>query len=101
MTDIRRGVDRDTEAATVTVAGHVRCTGDGEGYVLLDLHNGRYHSLDGVSARIWSGLLAGETPAQTTTAISELCNVPVERVGRDVTSFINSLRAKGLVTIDG
>lgn len=90
----------DVLASKVSVAEHVRCTGDGEGYVLLDLHQGLYHSLDGVSARIWSGLLAGATPRQTASDIAELCNVPFERVGRDVTKFIESLHAKGLVKID-
>lgn len=90
----------DLLAARVSVGGHVRCTGDGEGYVLLDLEKGLYLSLDGVSARIWSGLLAGVSPQQTAIEISELCNVPVERVERDVSRFIQSLHAKGLVTID-
>lgn len=93
-------VPRDLLAARVAVGRHVRCTGDGEGYVLLDLEKGLYLSLDGVSARIWSGLLAGASPRQTAIEISELCNVSFERVGRDVSRFILSLQAKGLVTID-
>ena len=91
---------KDWLAARVAVARHVRFTGDGEGYVLLDLEKGLYLSLDGVAARIWSGLVAGATPRQTATEISELCNVPFERVGPDVSRFIESLHAKGLVTID-
>ena len=98
---MRHAVVTDVLASRVTVAGHVRCTGDGEGYVLLDLEKGLYHSIDGVSAVIWAGLLAGATPRQTASEISQLCNVPFDRVGRDVTRFIQSLHAKGLVTIDG
>ncbi len=101
LPEVTKAVHTDVLGSRVRVAGHVRCTGDGEGYVLLDLHKGLYHSLDGVSARIWSGLLAGATPRQTATELAELCNVPLERVGRDVTRFIESLHAKGLVTIDG
>jgi len=95
-----KAVEADLLAARVTVASHVRCTGDGEGYVLLDLERGLYHSIDGVSAVIWTGLLAGVPPRQTATEISQLCNVPFERVGRDASRFIQSLHAKGLVTID-
>lgn len=91
----------DLLASKVTIRDHVRCTGDGEGYVLLDLEKGTYHSLDGISAVIWSGLFAGIPPRQTASEIAELCNVPFDRVSRDVTRFIESLHAKGLVTIDG
>lgn len=91
----------DVLQARVSVAAHVRSTGDGYGYVLLDLEKGLYHSLDGVSARIWSGLVAGTSATQTASELSELCNVPVERVGYDVARFIESLHVKGLVTIDG
>lgn len=98
---MHNGVVTDVMASRVSIAGHVRWMGDGEGYVLLDLDKGLYHSIDGVSARIWSGLLAGESPRQTATEISELCNVPFDRVGRDVARFIQSLQGKGLVMIDG
>ena len=90
----------DLLAARVTIAGHVRCTGDGEGYVLLDLERGVYLSLDGVSARIWSGLLSGVSPRQIATEISGLCAVPFERVAGDMSRFLQSLHAKGLVTFD-
>ena len=89
----------DVLTSRVTIREHVRCTGDGEGYVLLDLEKGLYHSLDGVSAVVWTGLLAGVSPGRTATEISKLCNVPFDRVGRDVTRFIQSLHAKGLVII--
>jgi hypothetical protein len=92
-------VQPDLLIKAVSVSSHVRCTGDGDGFVLLDLDKGLYHSIDGVSARIWSGLLAGASPKQTATEIAQLCNVPVDRVGRDVVRFIQSLHAKGLVTI--
>lgn len=91
---------RDAPDMRIKIAAHVRSTGDGDGYVLLDLDKGLYHSIDGVSARIWSGLLAGDAPARISGEISELCNVPVERVGRDMMLFVQSLHAKGLVTID-
>jgi hypothetical protein len=92
--------EKDLLSARVAVARHVRFTGDGEGYVLLDLEKGLYLSLDGVAARIWSGLVSGAPPRQTAIEISELCNVSFERVGRDVSRFIESLHAKGLVTLD-
>ena len=99
-TGLSNDVPRDLLAARVAVGRHVRCTGDGEGYVLLDLEKGVYLSLDSVSARIWSGLVAGASPRQTAIEISELYAVPFERVARDVSRFIESLHAKGLVTID-
>ncbi|HEX6098733.1 MAG TPA: PqqD family protein [Thermoanaerobaculia bacterium] len=99
--DVLNAVSTDVLASQVSIAGHVRSTGDGDGYVLLDLEKGLYHSIDGVSARIWGGLLAGASPKQTATEIAVLCNVPFERVGRDVSRFIQSLQAKGLVKIDG
>jgi coenzyme PQQ synthesis protein D (PqqD) len=101
QTEVAKAVSPDILSASVAVASHVRCTGDGDGFVLLDLEKGLYHSIDGVSARIWSGLLAGASPKQTATEIAQLCNVPFDRVGRDVVRFIQSLHAKGLVTIDG
>ena len=100
LPDGPKAADTDVLAQRVSVSTHVRCTGDGEGYVLLDLDKGLYHSIDGVSAVIWTGLLAGASPKQTATEIAQLCNVPFERVGRDVSRFIQSLHAKGLVTID-
>jgi hypothetical protein len=99
--DVLKAVPRDVLRARVAVVDHVRWTGDGDGYVLLDLEQGRYHSLDGVSARIWTGLLAGSSPEKTAAEIAELCHVPLERVGRDVAGFVASLAAKGLVRIDG
>ena len=99
QTDGAHAAEVDPLARRVSVSPHVRCTGDGEGYVLLDLEQGLYHSIDGVSAAIWTRLLAGTSPRQTATEISQLCNVPFERVGPDVSRFIQSLHAKGLVTL--
>ena len=99
--DVQNAVSMDVLASEVSIAGHVRSTGDGEGYVLLDLEKGLYHSIDGVSARIWTGLLAGSSPKQTAADIASLFGVPFERVGRDVSRFIQSLHAKGLVQIHG
>ena len=90
----------DTINASVRIAQWVRSAGDDDGYVLLDIRRGLYHSVDGVSARIWGHLREGYSAAETAARVAELYGVDPERVRDDVRRFIGQLERKGLVHID-
>ena len=86
--------------ASVKIEQWVRSAGDDDGYVLLDIRRGLYHSVDGVSARIWGHLREGFSPAETAARLAELYGVDAERVRDDVRRFIGQLEQKGLVHLD-
>jgi hypothetical protein len=69
--------------------------------VMLDIERGTYFGLQGVGKAIWESL---ETP----TTVDELCRglmdrfeVDVATCQRDVTSFLEALRAHDLIEVHG
>jgi len=80
---------------------NVRFIASEEGAVLLHLERGRYQSLNGAGAAIWSDLMNG---ASCEEIVSHVCNrfphTPHDRVESDVTRFLNDLASRGLVTLE-
>lgn len=79
----------------------VRFIANQEGAVLLHLERGRYQSLNGAGAAIWSDLMNG---ASSEEIVSHVCDrfprEPQDRVESDVARFLNDLASRGLVTLE-
>ena len=76
---------------------HVRSMVDGDGAVLLDLKAGRYYSLNGVAARIWSRVEKGMTLSQIVADLQQTYQVPTEKLVLDLTTFVRTMEEKGLL----
>lgn len=81
----------------VRIEPHVRSMIDGDGAVLLDLKAGRYYSLNGVGARIWSRAEKGMTLAQILEDLQQTYQVPSEKLAADLTAFVRAMEEKGLL----
>jgi hypothetical protein len=68
--------------------------------VILDLAKGEYFALDGVGARLWSGLQAGRTVEQVAHEIVADYDVTFERAMADLVALGEKLLAEGLMTRD-
>src|SRR5215217_9448214 len=79
----------------IKIEAHVRSMMDETGAVLLDLREGRYYSLNGVGARIWSRVEKGLTPSQILDDLTRTYQVPAERLMADLTAFVRSMEEKG------
>jgi hypothetical protein len=82
---------------SVRIEPHVRSMIDGDGAVLLDLKAGRYYSLNGVGARIWSRAEKGMTLAQILEDLQQAYQVPSEKLAADLTAFVRAMEEKGLL----
>jgi coenzyme PQQ synthesis protein D (PqqD) len=81
----------------VRIEPHVRSLMDGDGAVLLDLKAGRYYSLNGVGARIWSKAEKGMTLSQILDDLQKTYQIPVEKLAADLTAFVSAMEEKGLL----
>jgi hypothetical protein len=85
-------------------APHVVATTQGESTVLLDVHRGRYHTLNAVGGRVWELLASGTTHAAIVRVLRAEYVIEPEgaedRVGRDVTQLLGQLRSAGLLVED-
>ena len=86
--DGRLALNEDTAAAKVI---------DGEA-MIINLHNGRYYSLDAVATLAWGLLAAGLTRSEAAVRITEELPADLEQVEQDLQVFIDSLRSEQLVT---
>jgi hypothetical protein len=79
----------------------VRFIANQEGAVLLHLERGRYESLNGAGAAVWSDIMSG---ASSEEIVSRLCHrFPQARqdcVESDVARFMSDLVSRGLVTLE-
>src|SRR5215210_8532294 len=75
----------------IKIESHVRSLMDETGALLLDLKEGRYYSLNGVGARIWSRVETGMTPSQILEDLKRTYQVPAERLTEDLTAFVRSM----------
>lgn len=86
-----------TLESSVTIEPHVRSMIDGDGAVLLDLKAGRYYSLNGAAAKIWSRAERGMTLAQILADLQQTYQAPAEKLASDLTAFIHAMEEKGLL----
>ena len=84
---------------TIHVRGHVRSVLDPDGAVLLDLRQGKYYSLNGVGAEIWSQIEAGSSVSEIETHLNVSFGAPVETVRGDVAAFLQDLQGKQLIDV--
>jgi len=68
-----------------------------DGGVLLNLSQGVYFGLDGIGARIWELLQTPQSRAELTEALLNEYDVSAEQCGKSVDSFLEQMRAQGLV----
>ena len=67
---------------------------DGEA-IVIDLRSGRYYSLLGPAATVWSRLLAGHSPAEILESVT---GAPThEELGTSLQRFVDHLLAEGLI----
>jgi hypothetical protein len=95
----RTEVDVDMNSSLVRRSDNqIACDMGGEA-VILDLKSGTYYGLDVVAARVWS-LIEQPLPfsAICDTIMSEY-EVDAETCGRDVSAFLDQMKAVGLVEI--
>jgi hypothetical protein len=70
---------------------------DGEA-VILNLDTGIYFGVDAVGTRMWQLLEAGASLRDVWIALQAEYDAAPARLERDLLDFVDSLRAKGLVT---
>jgi Coenzyme PQQ synthesis protein D (PqqD) len=68
------------------------------GTVLLDERSGCYWQLNPTGVLVVRTLLAGGTPTQAVTALTEEFDVDKPQAMQDVTALVDQLRSAGLVT---
>lgn len=84
---------------TIHVQGHVRSVMDPDGAVILDLLQGRYYSLNGVGAAIWSQIESGRSLPEIETHIKDSFGATDDVVRADVAAFLDDLQRKKLVDV--
>lgn len=86
-------------SSTIQVLGHVRSVMDPDGAVLLDLRQGRYYSLNGVGAEIWSQIESGRSVPEIESHLEGTFGAPRDTVRADVAAFLDDLSRKKLVDV--
>lgn len=79
------------------ISQHVHSVIDPDGAVLLDVKGGRYWSLNGVGADIWSGIEAGLSVTEITEHIRERYDGADADITADVDRFISRLLTCNLI----
>jgi hypothetical protein len=72
---------------------------DPDGAVILDLLQGRYYSLNGVGAAIWSQIESGRSLPEIETHIKDSFGATDDVVRADVAAFLDDLQRKKLVDV--
>jgi hypothetical protein len=72
---------------------------DPDGAVILDLQQGRYYSLNGVGAEIWSQIESGRSLPEIETHIKDSFGATDDVVRTDVAAFLDDLLRKKLVDV--
>jgi hypothetical protein len=72
---------------------------DGEA-IVIDLRNGCYYAMPGSGAVIWSRLAGGATIEESVDAVARHFGVAAEDVRADVSAFLASLEAAGLIAAE-
>lgn len=69
--------------------------------ILMDLHSGRYYSLNPVGALVWSAFAGGASVDEVKARVQAEFDAPPEQLARDVEAFVKTLRDAKLVRRDG
>jgi hypothetical protein len=90
--------DRPTARAHFHIAGAVRASMSSDGLVLLDVERGVVLASNAIGARIWQLVESQLDELEIANQLAREYDVSTERAQHDVTTFLASLQAKGLVT---
>lgn len=94
------GPTRFDDAATIVAAPQQVSTQNDDEIVILDPASGRYYSLEGVGAYIWSLIQEPRPVAEIRAAIEREYEAPSDRIARDLQNILSDLRDAGLVEVD-
>jgi len=75
----------------------IRRVADADGGVVLDLRRGAMFRVNPLGARVLDLLDEGSSPAQIAANLSTEFAVPLSEVDTDVTEFVESLKAHGVL----
>lgn len=78
----------------------VRSMRDEDGAVLLDLEGGKYYSLNGIGADIWTRVEGGADLETLLIDLQESYQVEREVLARDLQHFLESLESRGLIAFE-
>lgn len=92
-------VSRALLAAHVRVPDHVVYRNFVRETVVLNLDTGRYHGINPTGGRILDLLTADETLGTAAEALAEEYQRPLADVERDVCTFCEDLRERGLIEV--
>ncbi len=82
------------------ISGAVRASISADGLVLLDVHGGLVLASNAIGARVWQLLEARLDRAEIASRLATEYDVSIERAQHDVTAFVMSLEAHGLVSAE-
>ena len=85
------------ESLLITVAKHQRSSQVGNEVLILNLKSEEYFGLEWVGASIWKLLSQPRTIEEIRSIILSRYQVDPQRFERDLITFINQLRANGLI----
>ena len=88
---------RDEKPIFFEINERLRAAGSEDGIVLLDLHDGNYHSLDPVAARVFQGLAAGRSREAVLAELVTLFDAPAEAIEQDVDALLETFTAAGFI----
>jgi hypothetical protein len=91
----RRTPYLDVQAARP--ADHVVSARKADRTILLDMHRGRYYSVDGVGGRIWEMLGEGSGLAEMGERLAAEYDAPLDRILCDIESLLEQLHGRGLL----
>lgn len=73
---------------------------DGEA-ILINLTNGLYYSMDGVSGYVWSLIMEGSSVDRMADVLAERYPVAADEARDDVRRIVHELLGEGLITVNG
>lgn len=86
-------------AKVFQIEPHVRSMIDEDGAVLLDLKAGKYYSLNGVAASVWTRVEQDLDESEILDQLGTLYDVLPEQLREDIRDLANGLQKMGLVRV--
>ncbi len=83
--------------SVLRISPDVQSVIDDDGAVLLDMKGGKYFSLNGLGADIWTRIEAGTALPEIEREIAEEYGVPQARIRDDVATFVQNLTGLRLI----
>jgi Coenzyme PQQ synthesis protein D (PqqD) len=90
---------RDLREARVVVPEHVAFRDMVKETVVLDIRNGRYHSLNRVGARFFEVMRTGEPLSKVAARVADDYRQPIDRVEQDLARFCARLADLDLIEL--